>query len=161
MSVDVVAVPYRGLGPAMQDLIAGRIDYMSDDPSTSKPQLEGNFVKAITITGKQRSPSLPQIPTAHEQGLNFDVTAWQGLFLAKDTPEPIVRQLSAALNKALDLPTLRAALRSPRRRSRHARAPRPGIFPQVRRRGDRALERTDQGERRYRGVTRREPTGAL
>jgi tripartite-type tricarboxylate transporter receptor subunit TctC len=107
LGVDVVAVPYRGLGPAMQDLIAGRVDYMSDDPSTSKPQLEGNFVKAITITGKKRSPSLPQVPTAHEQGLNFDVTAWQGLFLAKGTPEPIVRQLSAALNKALDQPTLR------------------------------------------------------
>src|SRR5262249_33040668 len=107
MGVDIVAVPYRGLGPAMQDLIAGRIDYMSDDPSTSKPQLEGNFVKAITATGKQRSPALPQVPTAHEQGLAFDVTAWQGLFLAKDTPEPIVRQLSVALNRALDLPAVR------------------------------------------------------
>ena len=107
MGVNVTAVPYRGLGPAMQDLIAGRVEYMSDDPSTSKPQLEGNLVKAITVTGKQRSPSLPQIPTAREQGLNFDVTAWQGLFLAKDTPEPIVRQLSAALSKALDLPSVR------------------------------------------------------
>ncbi len=107
MGVDIVAVPYRGLGPAMQDLIAGRIDYMSDDPATSKPQLEGSFVKAITATGKQRSSALPRVPTAHEQGLPFDVTAWQGLFLAKDTPEPIVRQLSVALNKALDLPAVR------------------------------------------------------
>ena len=91
----------------MQDLIAGRVDYMCDDPSTSKPQIEGNHVKAITITGKQRSPALPQRPDANEQGLDFDVTTWQGLFLAKDTPEPIVRQLSAALSKALDLPILR------------------------------------------------------
>jgi len=107
MGTTITHVPYKGTGPAMQDLIAGRIDYLCDDPSTSKPQLEGNSVKAITTTGKQRSPSLPQVPTAHEQGLDFDITAWQGLFLAKDTPEPIVRQLSAALSKTLDLPMVR------------------------------------------------------
>jgi tripartite-type tricarboxylate transporter receptor subunit TctC len=112
MGINIVAVPYRGLGPAMQDLIAGRIDYMSDDPSTSKPQIEGNFVKAITVTGKNRAPTLPQVPTAHEQGLAFDVTAWQGLFLAKDTPESIVRQLNAALSKALDLPLVRQRFES-------------------------------------------------
>jgi tripartite-type tricarboxylate transporter receptor subunit TctC len=112
MGISIVAVPYRGLAPAMQDLIAGRIDYMSDDPSTSKPQIDGNFVKAITVTGKHRAPTLPQVPTAHEQGLAFDVTAWQGLFLAKDTPEPIVRQLNAALSKALDLPLVRQRFES-------------------------------------------------
>ena len=51
---------------------------------------------------------LPQVPTAREQGLAFDVTVWQGLFLAKDTPEPIVRTLNAALSKTLDLPLVRA-----------------------------------------------------
>jgi tripartite-type tricarboxylate transporter receptor subunit TctC len=107
IGVDVVAVPYRGLGPAMGDLIAGRIDYLCDSPSTSQPQIEGNHVKGITSTGKRRSPILPNLPTAIEQGLNFDVSAWQGLFLAKNTPEPIVRQLNAALGKALDLPWLR------------------------------------------------------
>ena len=81
---------------------------MCDDPSTSKPQVDGNFVKAIFTTGKQRSPVLPQVPTAREQGLAFDVTVWQGLFLAKDTPEPIVRTLNAALSKTLDLPLVRA-----------------------------------------------------
>jgi tripartite-type tricarboxylate transporter receptor subunit TctC len=107
LGVDIVPVPYRGLAVAMQDLIAGRIEYMCDSPSTSKPQLDGNFVKAVASTGKQRSPILPQLPTAIEQGLNFDVSTWQGLFLAKDTPEPIVRQLNAALSKTLDLPWLR------------------------------------------------------
>ena len=81
---------------------------MCDDPSTSKPQVDGNFVKAIFTTGKQRSPVLPQVPTAREQGLAFDVTVWQGLFLAKDTPQPIVRTLNAALSKTLDLPLVRA-----------------------------------------------------
>jgi tripartite-type tricarboxylate transporter receptor subunit TctC len=107
LGVNIVAVPYRGLAVAMQDLIAGRIDYMCDSPSTSKPQMDGNFVKAIASTGKQRSPVLPQLATVIEQGLNFDVSTWQGLFLAKDTSEPIVRQLNAALSKTLDLPWLR------------------------------------------------------
>lgn len=107
MGVTITAVPYRGLGPAMQDLIAGRIDYLCDDPSTSKPQVDGGYVKAITTTGGHRSPNMPQVPTAKEQGLDFAVTAWQGLFLAKNTPEPIVHQLNAALSKALDLPAVR------------------------------------------------------
>jgi len=107
LGVEVVHVPYRGLGPAMQDLIAGRIDYLCDSPSTSQPQIEGNFVKAMASTGTRRTPILPDLPTAHEQGLNFDISAWQGLFLAKDTPEPIVRQLNAALSKTLDLPFVR------------------------------------------------------
>jgi len=80
MQVEIVAVPYRGLGPALQDLIPGRIDYMCDDPSTSKPQVDGNFVKAIFTTGKQRSPVLPQVPTAREQGLAFDVTVGRACF---------------------------------------------------------------------------------
>ena len=91
----------------MQDLIAGRIDYMCDSPSTSRPQIETNNVKAIATTGAKRSSVLPDVPTAREQGLDFEVTAWQGLFLPRHTPEPIVRRLSAALSDALDLPFVR------------------------------------------------------
>jgi tripartite-type tricarboxylate transporter receptor subunit TctC len=100
-------VPYRGLGPAMQDLIAGRVHYICDSVSTSKPQIEGGYVKAITTTGLKRSPALPNIPTAKEQGLDFDVLTWQGLFLAKNTPAPVLRQLSAGFSKALDIPSVR------------------------------------------------------
>jgi tripartite-type tricarboxylate transporter receptor subunit TctC len=107
MGVDIVHVPYRGLGPAMQDLIAGRIDYMCDSPSTSRPQVETGNVKAIATTGASRTSVLPDVPTAREQGLDFEVTAWQGLFLPRHTPEPIVRRLSAALSDALDLPFVR------------------------------------------------------
>ena len=107
LGVNVTHVPYRGLGPAMQDLIAGRVQYICDSVSTSKPQIEGGHVKAIATTGLKRSPALPNIPTAKEQGLDFDVLTWQGLFLAKDTPAPIVKQLSTAFSKALDLPSLR------------------------------------------------------
>jgi tripartite-type tricarboxylate transporter receptor subunit TctC len=107
LGVDVTHVPYRGLGPAMQDLIAGRVQYICDSVSTSKPQIEGNQVNAVATTGLKRSPALPNIPTAKEQGLDFDVLTWQGLFLAKDTPGPIVSQLSQAMSKALDLPSVR------------------------------------------------------
>jgi tripartite-type tricarboxylate transporter receptor subunit TctC len=107
LGVNVTHVPYRGLGPAMTDLIAGRVQYICDSVSTSKPQIEGGQIKAIATTGLKRSPALPTIPTAKEQGLDFDVLTWQGLFLAKDTPAPIVQQLSAGLIKALDLPSVR------------------------------------------------------
>jgi tripartite-type tricarboxylate transporter receptor subunit TctC len=107
LGVNVTHVPYRGLGPAMQDLIAGRVQYICDSVSTSKPQIEGGQVKAVATTGLKRSPALPSIPTAKEQGLDFDVLTWQGLFLAKDTPQPVVNQLSQAMSKALDLPSLR------------------------------------------------------
>jgi tripartite-type tricarboxylate transporter receptor subunit TctC len=107
IGVDTVAVPYRGLGPAMQDLTAGRIDYLCDSPSTSKPQIDGGFVKAIATTGEQRWYTLAQVPTVREQGVDFVVITWQGLFLAQNTPEPIVRELNAALSKALDLSLVR------------------------------------------------------
>jgi tripartite-type tricarboxylate transporter receptor subunit TctC len=107
LGVNVTHVPYRGLGPAMQDLIAGRVQYICDSVSTSKPQIEGGQVKAVATTGLKRSPALPTIPTAKEQGLDFDVLTWQGLFLAKDTPQPILTQLSQAMSKTLDLPSVR------------------------------------------------------
>ena len=107
LGVEVLHVPYRGLGPAMQDLIAGRIDYVCDSPSTSQPQIDGGLIKAVATTGATRTAILPSVPTAREQGLDFVVTVWQGLFLAKDTPEPIVRRLNQALSAALDLPSVR------------------------------------------------------
>jgi putative tricarboxylic transport membrane protein len=107
LGVSIRHVPYRGLGPAMQDLIAGRIDYMCDSPSTSLPQIEANLVKAIATTGQQRSASLPNVPTAQEQGLNFDVNSWQGLFLPKGTPEPTVRRLTQTISETLDSQSVR------------------------------------------------------
>src|SRR4029079_17847284 len=64
--------------------------------------------KAVATTGLKRSPALPSIPTAKEQGLDFDVLTWQGLFLAQDTPTPNVKQLGAAFSKTLDLPSVRS-----------------------------------------------------
>src|SRR5262249_54862127 len=98
MGVNVTHVPYRGLGPAMQDLIAGRIDYLCDSPSTSLPQIEGKLVKVLATTGSTRATILPSVPTAREQGLPFDVTAWQAIFLPRDTPDAIVQRLAQAVS---------------------------------------------------------------
>jgi tripartite-type tricarboxylate transporter receptor subunit TctC len=115
LGINIVHIPYRGLGPAMQDLIAGRIDYMCDSPSTSRPQIETNNVKAIATTDAKRTSVFPEVPTAREQGIDFEVTAWQGLFLPKDTPDPIVRHLNQALSAALDLPFVRERFKAIRR----------------------------------------------
>ncbi len=107
IGVAATHVPYRGLGPAMQDLIAGRVDYMCDSPSTSLPQIESGLVKAIATTGPRRAASLPNVATAREQGLDFEVTSWQGLFLPKGTPAPIVGRLEQALDQTLESPAVR------------------------------------------------------
>jgi tripartite-type tricarboxylate transporter receptor subunit TctC len=107
LGVDVTHIPYRGLGPAMADLMAGRIDYVCDSVSTSLPQIESNSIKAIASTGSRRPAVLPNVATAREQGLDFEVGTWQGLFLPKGTPEPIVRRLNGAVGEALDTPSVR------------------------------------------------------
>ena len=101
----VTHVPYRGGGPAMQDLIAGRYDYICTLGPTGKQLIEGNTVKGIAILQPKRSPEIPGLPSTAEQGLpDFDVSTWFGLFFPKDTPEPIVRRLNTALAETLDSP---------------------------------------------------------
>jgi len=101
----VTHVPYRGGGPAMQDLIAGRYDYICTLSPTGKPLIDGNLVKGIAILQPRRSPEIPNLPSTAEQGLSdFDVSTWFGLFFPKATPEPIVRRLNAALAETLDTP---------------------------------------------------------
>src|SRR6476620_2329655 len=101
----VTHVPYRGGGPAMQDLIAGRYDYICTLGPTGKQLIEANNVKGIAILQPKRSPELPGLASTAEQGLpDFDVRTWFGLFFAKGTPDPIVRKLNAALGETLDSP---------------------------------------------------------
>jgi tripartite-type tricarboxylate transporter receptor subunit TctC len=105
LGITVTHVPYRGGGPAMQDLIAGRTDYICTLTPTAKPLMDGNLARPIALLSRERSPMLPDLPTAHEQGLtDFDTDTWFGLFFPKDTPEPIVRKLNAAIAVTLDSP---------------------------------------------------------
>jgi tripartite-type tricarboxylate transporter receptor subunit TctC len=104
-------IPYRGAGPAMQDLMAGRIDFTCEQISTAFPQIEAGTVKGIAILGLDRVPVMPKLPTAHEQGLfEFDCSAWSALAFPKGTPQAIVRRLAQAASKALDTPSVRERL---------------------------------------------------
>jgi tripartite-type tricarboxylate transporter receptor subunit TctC len=112
IGVEVTHVPYRGLGPAMQDLLAGRIDYMCPTVTTAKAQIESRQIQAPAVLGRERSPALPDIPTAQEQGLK-DLVAygWNAIFLPKATPAPIVNKLNAAVLAAMDKPSVQQRVR--------------------------------------------------
>jgi tripartite-type tricarboxylate transporter receptor subunit TctC len=104
-------VPYRGVAPAMQDLVGGRIDYICDIIQDAVPQIHAGSVKAIAMLARSRSPSLPDLATADEQGLaGFDTSGWYGLFLPKGTPSSITQRLHDAASAALDTPALRERL---------------------------------------------------
>ena len=125
IGINVTHIPYRGAGQAMQDLLAGRVDYQCPSAPTAMPQITGKTVKAIAILSKNRSPSLPDLASAHEQGLtDFDIPSWYALFLPKGTPDAIVRKLNAAAVAAMNtqamqdrLKTIGSDLVGPERRS--------------------------------------------
>jgi tripartite-type tricarboxylate transporter receptor subunit TctC len=111
LGASVTHVPYRGSALAMADLQAGRIDYLCDVVSTALPQIAGKTVKPIAVLNRERTPVLPDVPTAHEQGLNdFEAPGWFALFAPKQTPAAIIRRLNTALGDTLDTPPLRARL---------------------------------------------------
>jgi tripartite-type tricarboxylate transporter receptor subunit TctC len=113
IGIDVTHVPYRGGQPAMQDLIAGRIDYICNIITTALPDIEAHLIKPIAITTKARSPLLPDVASADEQGLKgFDAYTWNGLFLPKRTPEAIVNKLNAAVIAAMETPSVQERLKS-------------------------------------------------
>ena len=111
LGTNITHVPYRGTGPAMQDLHAGRIDFLCEIITTAKPQVDGGAVKALAIFDKARSPALPDLATAAEQGTpNLEAYTWNALFLPKDTPEPIVKKLNAAAVEAMKSPAVKDRL---------------------------------------------------
>jgi tripartite-type tricarboxylate transporter receptor subunit TctC len=108
MGTQITHVPYRGAGPAMQDLIGGRIDYIAEQISTALPQIQGNTVKAIATLGLDRAPGLENLPTAEESGVKgLDCGSWGSLSFPKGTPEAIVRRLAKASNDAVEMPAVR------------------------------------------------------
>jgi tripartite-type tricarboxylate transporter receptor subunit TctC len=112
MGVNITHVPYRGSALALQDMIAGRIDYHCLNASAAIPHLEGKTAKAITMTTKERSATFPTIPTAHEQGLkDFVAENWLAFFFPKGTPAAIVERLNEAAIAAMNTPAVAAQLK--------------------------------------------------
>lgn len=108
MGVDVTHVPYRGGGPAFQDVIAGRIDYICNYVSIGASAAKQGQVKPIAMLARDRTPLLPDLATADEQGLkDFDVSAWNAILLPKSATPAMVAKFNAAVSKALDNPALR------------------------------------------------------
>jgi len=104
-------VPYRGTGPALNDLVAGQIDVIVDQTSNSINQVRGGNIRAYAITADKRLDSAPEIPTTDEAGLpGFHMTLWSGLWVPKDTPKDIVAKLNAAAVGALNDPAVRKQL---------------------------------------------------
>jgi tripartite-type tricarboxylate transporter receptor subunit TctC len=111
IGVDITHVPYRGTGPAMQDLQGGRIDYLCEIVSTAKPQIDGGTVKAIAIMTKERSPALPNVPTGLEQGVpKLEAYTWNAIFLPKGAPADVVKKLNDATVQAMKTPAVKERL---------------------------------------------------
>jgi tripartite-type tricarboxylate transporter receptor subunit TctC len=111
LGIDVTHVPYRGTGPAMQDLQGGRIDYLCEIITTAKPQVDGGTVRALAIFDTKRSPALPEVPTALEQGTpDLIAYTWNALFLPKNAPEAIVNKLNAAARETMKSQVVRERL---------------------------------------------------
>jgi tripartite-type tricarboxylate transporter receptor subunit TctC len=103
LGVKTTFIPFQGTGPAMNALVGGQIDYMTDQIVNAVPQVQGKTIKAYAIGTAERNPALPDVPTAKEAGLpDFQVSAWNALFAPKGTPKSILDKLSAALDRALD-----------------------------------------------------------
>ena len=102
LNLPLTTVPYRGTGPAMNDLVGGTVDLMCDQTTNTTEQIRAGTIKAFATTTSTRVPSLPDIPTAREAGMpNFEVSVWHGLYAPRGTPAEIVNRLSQALQVAL------------------------------------------------------------
>jgi tripartite-type tricarboxylate transporter receptor subunit TctC len=109
--VKMQIVPYRGLAPAMQDILAGRIDLLFDQPSDAVPQIRSGTIKGYAVTANHRAAVAPDIPTVDEAGLpGLYISPWHSLWLPKGTPDDVVAKLNAAAQDALADPNVRKRL---------------------------------------------------
>jgi tripartite-type tricarboxylate transporter receptor subunit TctC len=108
LGTEMTTVPYKGTGPAMNDLLGGQVDLMCDQTTNTTGQIKAEKIKVYAVTTKTRVPSLPNVPTAHEAGLpNFDVAVWHGVYAPKGTPKVAVDRLTGALQVALEDATIK------------------------------------------------------
>lgn len=105
-------VPYRGTGPAMQDLIAGNVDLLCDQPVATGPHIQAGFMLPYAVATEKRLDILPQVPTFAEAGVkDFNLAVWHGLYVPNGTPAEVVNRLNKAAQVALENPTLKGRLK--------------------------------------------------
>ena len=111
IQTEFTTIPYKGTGPAMNDLVGGQVDFICDQTTNTVPQIKSGNVKVYGVTTTARLPSLPGVPTLQEQGLaGFELVVWNGLFAPKGTPKPALDKLVAALQVAVQSPAFRTRL---------------------------------------------------
>jgi tripartite-type tricarboxylate transporter receptor subunit TctC len=108
IGVTTTMVPYRGTGPAIQDLVAGNVGYICDQVTSLMGQVQAGAVTPLAVLAPTRSPVLPNVPTAEEAGMQgAEMVAWNAIFAPKGTPPAIIAALNAAVRKAIDDPVAR------------------------------------------------------
>src|SRR5215471_10001522 len=107
----VTSIPYKGTGPALNDLIGGQFDFMCDQTLNVLQPANAGLIKAFAVTTRTRLAVAPDLPTAAEAGLpGFEITVWFGMYAPKGTPQPVIDKLAAALREALQDPTVKSRL---------------------------------------------------
>ena len=107
--IDIAHVPYKGTGPALIDVLAGQVNMIFSSLPSTMGYIRGGRLRALAVTGKQRSPELPEVPTMVEAGYaDFEVTGWFGLFTAAKTPRPVIDKIYAAAKSVLASPEIKA-----------------------------------------------------
>ena len=102
-----ISVSYKGTGPALNDLLAGQVDVICDQPASTLQHIRAGNIKALAVASKERISSLPTTPTFSQSGIpGFQLSVWHALYAPKDTPKPVVDRLTKALNNALKDPSL-------------------------------------------------------
>lgn len=107
--VDMVHVPYKGGGPALNDVIGGQVPLFFGNLASTLQHIQSGKLRALAVTSEKRSPILPDVPTLGESGLKgTEIYEWNAVFAPANTPEPVVRRLAAAFQQALDSPEVKA-----------------------------------------------------
>jgi len=107
VGVNPSMVAYRGSGPALNDVMGGHVDFLCEQSVSVAEQVAGGTIKAYVVSANSRLAALPNVPSAKEAGINYQMSIWAGIFAPRGTPEEIVAKLAAALDQALDDPTVK------------------------------------------------------
>lgn len=111
IGVEMNTIPYKGTGPAMNDLLGGQVDLLCDQTTQTVPIIKDGRVKVFGVTSLQRLSALPNVPTLDEQGMKgFEVKVWHGMYAPKGTPAPVLEKLNAALKAAMADPMVKQRL---------------------------------------------------